>query len=707
MINALPGAEMERIMEYDETLFKEKANRRARKIWLVFAILLSANYGSDVSNGLQTVSYYLTFLALCWIPIVIGEILLRTKGFATEAYKYVLVIGYGIFYTYVVSTTSSPIAFTYILPVTSLLVLYKNKSFMVWCGVANSLIIIGSAVYRVTVLGYNSATNMKDYQLELSCIVLCYICYVMSIKHLNESDGAMTDSIKSDLHRVITTVEQVKHASNSIMDGITVVRELAVENTHGANIVVDRMHRLEEHNHSLQDTTTSSNEITSAIHAQVSHVADLIQHMVALTVSSGEHAQTSSKDLDGLVATTNTMAQLSKEIDETLQIFKEEFEMVKEQTGTIENITSQTNLLALNASIEAARAGDAGRGFAVVADQIRTLSTETQSSSAQIRQALEHLEETSGKMTTSIEKTLNLIQLSLDKVTLAGNNVAKIADDTSTLENNIQVIDHAMQEVEGSNVQLVDNLEHVSQIVTDMTDRISDSNEISNRMLSKYDESAKNINSIESVVESLMCELGIGGFMGVSDILPGMKLTVSLSDTHKYHGDIVRQDNQYLIVSLPDQPNLSEQAACQLQVTVGNVLYCWEQASCQSFGQKADGTYKITLASRPKINNRRKYPRVDLMNDCTITIQGSNRTVKGKMDNISANGFAFLTKDNFFVEQKGTVITLDIHDFALTEHHLLTGRIIRCSNNEGVYIVGCQLPEDDLLLRDYVTTQLP
>ena len=35
-------------MNYDESVFKEKANRRARKIWLIFAILLSANYGSSL-----------------------------------------------------------------------------------------------------------------------------------------------------------------------------------------------------------------------------------------------------------------------------------------------------------------------------------------------------------------------------------------------------------------------------------------------------------------------------------------------------------------------------------------------------------------------------------------------------------------------------------------------------------------------------------
>ena len=219
-------------MTYDENIFKEKANRKARKIWIVFAVLLSANYGSDASGGLYPTTSYLIFLALCWLPLIIGEVLLRVKGWATELYRYDLVIGYGIFYTFVICTTASPIAFTYILPVTSLLVLYKNRKFMINCGIANALIIVGAAVYRY-MLGFNSASDMKNYQLQLSCIILCYICYVMSIRHLNESDGAMTDSIRADLHRVVTTVEQVKSSSNIILDGITVVRELASENKHG------------------------------------------------------------------------------------------------------------------------------------------------------------------------------------------------------------------------------------------------------------------------------------------------------------------------------------------------------------------------------------------------------------------------------------------------------------------------------------------
>lgn len=109
------------------------------------------------------------------------------------------------------------------------------------------------------------------------------------------------------------------------------------------------------------------------------------------------------------------MSQLSTELENVLENFRQEFEMVKQETGTIEKITNQTNLLALNASIEAARAGEAGKGFAVVADQIRTLSTETHASSEQIRNALSRLDATSAKMTSSIEETLKLIQITLEK----------------------------------------------------------------------------------------------------------------------------------------------------------------------------------------------------------------------------------------------------------------------------------------------------
>ena len=694
-------------MTYDENVFKEKANRKARKIWIVFAVLLSANYGSDASGGLYPTTSYLIFLALCWLPLIFGEVLLRVKGWATELYRYDLVIGYGIFYTFVICTTASPIAFTYILPVTSLLVLYKNRKFMIDCGIANALIIVGAAVYRY-MLGFNSASDMKNYQLQLSCIVLCYICYVMSIRHLNESDGAMTDSIKADLHRVVTTVEQVKSSSNIILDGITVVRELASENKHGSDLVMLGMNELTDNNNMLQDRTTSSTQMTSDIRAQVENVVALIGEMITLVEKTQSHSGVSAEDLKSLVNTAATMSQLSTELENVLENFRQEFEMVKQETGTIEKITNQTNLLALNASIEAARAGEAGKGFAVVADQIRTLSTETHASSEQIRNALSRLDATSAKMTSSIEETLKLIQITLEKVTQTGDNVNQIASDSVQLGNHIQVVDNAIKEVESSNTQLVSNMEQVSNIVDTITTCITHSSRTSERMLSKYQETADNINTIEDVMENMMCDLGVGGFMGIEDVKPGMKINLQLVDQKddKYLGELIEQIPEGLLVSCQKKLTINGSASCMLQVTAGNILYCWDKATISPAPESGEHAFRITITTRPRINNRRKYPRMDLNNTCTIKFKNSDTEYAATMENISANGFAFLATDKIFTQSKNAEVIITIHDFALPNHNVLEGRIIRCSDDNGLYIVGCQMPEDNFYILEYVEKNL-
>ena len=674
-------------MDYNENEFKAKANIKARRIWLVFALLLSANYGTDVSQGGYPSTNFIIFLILCWVPFFAGDLLLRIRGKADDRYRYALVVGYGIFYTFLICTTDSPIAFTYILPVVSLLVLYKDRKFMVGCAIANIASVIISVIYHLVVLGQNTATDQKNYQLQIACLLLCYIGYIMSIRHLIESDGALTNSIKADLKRVVTTVEQVKTASNTIMDGITVVRELATENKHGSDIVVDGMNKLTDHNGQLQSRTASSQEMTGDINSQVQNVASMINDMVSLTAESGKHAKTSSVDLESLVQTAGTMADLSNEVEHILDAFKAEFETVKQETGTIDSISSQTNLLALNASIEAARAGEAGKGFSVVAEQIRKLSTETKDSSGQISEALSRLDEISGKMTSSIEETLKLIQVTLEKVTQTGENVNKITQDSSLLGEHIQTIDSAMKEVESSNRQLVENMEQVSSIVETMTTCISDSDETSKRMLSKYEESASNINNIENVIQELMCELGIGGFMGLDDIHAGMKAKVILPkhlERMEYHGEVRSVAENSISLILSDDPQLNGSETCKVQVTVDNVLYCWDQAQIQADTASGSHVYALQLSARPEIKNRRKYPRADVSNPCTITLKDSDTTFSGQLDNISANGFAFLIRDPFFMDHKHADVAIDIQNFALSDQSHLEGHVIRCSDDEGV-----------------------
>ena len=696
-------------MNYDANVFKAKANIKARRIWLVFSLLLTANYGTDAANGIYPKSSYIIFVALCWIPFFIGELFFRIKGKATDAYRLCLVIGYGIFYTFVICTTDSPISFTYILPVMSLLVLYKNKKFMINCGIANVLSVIVSDVYRYVVLGCRSDADMKNYQLQVACLLLCYICYVMSIRHLNESDGALNGSIKADLDRVVSTVEKVKTSSNSIMSGITVVRELASENKHGSDVIMLGMNELSSNNEDLRSHTASSTDMTTDISSQVEHVAQLIDDMVSLTSESQEHAYTSSSDLENLITTATTMSELSSEVEHILHDFESEFKTVKDQTSAIDNISSQTNLLALNASIEAARAGDAGKGFAVVAEQIRALSTETKTSSSEIQSALDRLAVISDKMLSSIGETLSLIQVTLDKIKQTSESISLITSDSTQIEDHIHIIDTAIKDVESANKQLVSNMSQVSDIVDTMTECITNSRDISSRIVSKYDESATNINTMENTIQALMCELGIGGFMGVEDIMPGMKVQITMdgASAEVYHGEVEKQKDDRIEVNLPKlNSDLAKDRLCRMQITVGNVLYIWKDAKVVSSASQNSHLFEILVTSRPKIKNRRKYPRMDISNKCKIFVEETGKEIDGQLDNISANGFALLTKESYFKENKGAKIKITIEDFDLPKHNVLEGKVIRCSENEGVFIVGCQMPEDDNEIREYVNNSI-
>ena len=449
-------------MNYDANVFKAKANIKARRIWLVFSLLLTANYGTDAANGIYPKSSYIIFVALCWIPFFIGELFFRIKGKATDAYRLCLVIGYGIFYTFVICTTDSPISFTYILPVMSLLVLYKNKKFMINCGIANVLSVIVSDVYRYVVLGCRSDADMKNYQLQVACLLLCYICYVMSIRHLNESDGALNGSIKADLDRVVSTVEKVKTSSNSIMSGITVVRELASENKHGSDVIMLGMNELSSNNEDLRSHTASSTDMTTDISSQVEHVAQLIDDMVSLTSESQEHAYTSSSDLENLITTATTMSELSSEVEHILHDFESEFKTVKDQTSAIDNISSQTNLLALNASIEAARAGEAGKGFAVVADEIRQLSEQTKDASANITEIINKLNEDTRRANESIENSVSSVEKQNELIDDTRDKFNAMGEAVELLMKDINVAEESIKKILDSTTVISDNITHLS-----------------------------------------------------------------------------------------------------------------------------------------------------------------------------------------------------------------------------------------------------
>ena len=698
------------MQNYDGSYFLAKANKRAGTTWLILLIFVTMYYCSKEGVGQwDNQVWKLTLIGVGWSTYIVAGLLLKFKGMAYKGYKYIMSYGYLLFFAFIAWTALDEVGYIFVLPLISVLVLYKDRKFikrMMW---ATLFVLITSNLYKGLVKDMMEFVSSMDCAMQFVLVICCFSCTIMSIKHLTESDGAMTSSIEENLRRVVQTVEKVKTASNAVVDGVTVVRELADENKEGANNVVNDMQLLSDNNGVLNDRTMSSMEMTTVIDEQVKNVAELMEQVVSLIGASVEHANKSSEELVEVVDTTNKMAQLSAEIEKVLEEFKAEFNNVKQETSTIEGITSKTNLLALNASIEAARAGEAGRGFAVVADEIRELSSGTQTSSGRIMSALAHLEETSEKMLESIAETVKLIQVNMDKVSTVSRSVTDITADATSLGENIQVVDSAVKEVEASNRILVDNMKQVIEVMEIMTGSITEAEDTTKVMLSKYEESAKSAINIETVVGHLMEELGVGGFMGVHDVREGMKIAVAFMDANgnkknEYIGEVVERVDKEVYVTVDNKnreifDKKEKHAYCQLRIVVDNVLYSWENVE---IAHADSGKYKLIVATNPQVFNRRKYPRMPLANPCTIKVKGEDKSYSGRMVNISANGFAFAVKDTAFADNKGADVIVDVKAFDVLGGKALEGCIIRSSNNAGEYIVGCRMPADSQAIKEYV-----
>ena len=152
-------------MEYNEQAFKEKSQFKGNESMAGF----DCDYDTVIRKRPFQGNLYGDAVC-CFSGYGVGAVCNRTadvevKGRATPYYKDVLALGYGFFYAYVVCITDSATAYAYILPLTSMLILFKDRSYMIRCAVTNEIVIVLSALLHVF-LGLNPNVKMTDYYLQ-------------------------------------------------------------------------------------------------------------------------------------------------------------------------------------------------------------------------------------------------------------------------------------------------------------------------------------------------------------------------------------------------------------------------------------------------------------------------------------------------------------------------------------------------------------
>lgn len=213
--------------------------------------------------------------------------------------------------------------------------------------------------------------------------------------------GTMARAFNQLLSQLQQTLQSVDEATESMLAKSETLNSTAAKSKASVSALSEETHKIDAAIVLLKENAdTVSNNIHSSNQAAMAADSDT-RNSVDVLGKTIQDIEIQANDVDESVQVISELAQASEEISGVMEV--------------IRTIAEQTNLLALNAAIEAARAGEQGRGFAVVADEVRSLASRTQTSTEEIRNMIERLQQgsrvASEKMQYNKDTAFNTVEV--------------------------------------------------------------------------------------------------------------------------------------------------------------------------------------------------------------------------------------------------------------------------------------------------------
>ncbi|SFK23108.1 methyl-accepting chemotaxis protein [Halobacillus dabanensis] len=312
--------------------------------------------------------------------------------------------------------------------------------------------------------------------------------------------SASTHEMKESIKRII---EQLQVATSEVSEQSAGLKQSANEVREGSEQIASTMEELSAGSESQANSSSRLSEMMDAFvseireaHQNGQEVSDSSTQVLSMTNDGSEMMRHSVQQMQSI-------DQIVKDSVEKVRGLDKQSQEISKLVQVIQDIAEQTNLLSLNAAIEAARAGEHGKGFAVVADEVRKLAEQVTNSVDDITAIVSGIQTESATVVDTLQHGYQEVDQGTKQMKITGETFDKIEQSVTDMVTKSKEISEKLKKISEDSYEMNASIEEVASVSQESAAGVEQVTAAAQQSNSSVEEVSHSADELSSLSEQL------------------------------------------------------------------------------------------------------------------------------------------------------------------------------------------------------------